>query len=127
MIAGGDLKTRALLWSRPFGTARDSGPLGIPSMLPIAIGVPNTGGSVVTASGLTFIAASHDRYLRVIDTRTGRELRTFRLPAGGQATPMTFWSAVRTRQFVVISAGGNPRPGPKLGDSLVFYSLPLPK
>src|SRR3546814_2489716 len=26
--------------------------------------------SVVTASGLTFIAASHDRYLRVIDTRT---------------------------------------------------------
>src|SRR3546814_20930267 len=90
MIAGVDLKTRALLWSRPFGTARDSGPLGIPSMLPIAIGGPNTGGSVVTALGLTFIAARHERYLRVIDQRTGHALRTFSLPAEGQAAPIDF-------------------------------------
>src|SRR3546814_6984673 len=96
-------------------------------MLPIAIGVPNTGGSVVTASGLTFIAASHDRYLRVIDTRTGRELRKFRLPAGGQATPMTFWSAVSKRQFVVIAAGGNPGLDTKLGDYLIASALPLKK
>src|SRR3546814_21086700 len=92
MIAGVDLETRALLWSRPFGTPRDTGPLGIPSMLPIAIGVPNTGGSVVTASGLTFIANSHYRYLRVHDTRPGHEQRTFRLPSGGQATHIACWS-----------------------------------
>src|SRR3546814_7113045 len=94
----------------------------MPSMLPIAIGVPNTGGSVVTASGLTFIAASHDRYLRVIDTRNGRELRKFRLPAGGQATPMTFWSAVSKRQFVVIAAGGNPGIDTHQGDYLLAYA-----
>ncbi len=126
MIAGVDLKTRALLWSKPFGTGRDSGPFGLPSMLPIPIGVPNMGGSVTTASGLTFVAATHDRYLRVLDTLTGRELRRLRLPAGGQATPMSFRSA-SGRQFVVIAAGGNPGLGTKAGDAVIAYALPLAK
>src|SRR5690606_14924158 len=55
-----DLETREVLWDRPFGTARGDGPWGIPSMLPLTIGTPNNGGSVVTASGLIFIAAATD-------------------------------------------------------------------
>jgi quinoprotein glucose dehydrogenase len=125
MVTAIDLRTRQLLWDRPFGTGRDSGPLGIPSGLPFTIGVPNTGGSIETASGLTFIGASYDRYLRAFDTQSGRELARFRLPAGGQATPMTYLAGHDQRQFVVIAAGGSPGLGTKLGDYVVAYALPL--
>lgn len=124
MITGIDLRTRRLLWDRPFGTGRDSGPLGISSGLPMTIGVPNTGGSIATASGLTFIGASYDRYLRAFATASGKELARFRLPAGGQATPMTFWAPRTRRQIVVIAAGGSPGLGTKLGDYVIAYALP---
>jgi quinoprotein glucose dehydrogenase len=52
----------ATIWDRPLGTARNNGPFGIPSMLPIEIGTPNNGGAVVTAGGtLIFIAGRHRR------------------------------------------------------------------
>ena len=124
MIAAVDLQSRRLLWSRPLGTGRDSGPFGIGSQLPFTMGVPNTGGSIATASGLTFIGATHDRYLRAIETRTGRELWRGRLPAGGQATPMMFRSPRTGREFVVIAAGGHPGLGTKGGDYVIAYAIP---
>ena len=51
----------------------NNGPLGIPSMLPINIGTPNNGGSVVTAGGLIFIAAATDNLIRAIDIETGEQ------------------------------------------------------
>ena len=52
--------------------------------------MPNMGGPIVTAGGLAFIGAATDNYLRAFDIETGRELWKGRLPAGGQATPMTY-------------------------------------
>lgn len=124
MISAIDLRSRKLIWTRRFGTAHDSGPLGIPSMLPIPMGVPSFGGSITTRSGLTFIGASQDRYLRAFETATGKLLWQVRLPAGGQATPMTFLSNRSGRQFVVIAAGGNNAVGTKMGDYIVAYALP---
>ena len=118
-----DMKTRKLLWARPLGSARDIGPLGIKSMLPFTMGVPNTGGSVVTRSGITFIAATPDSYLRAFDTRSGRLLWQARLPAGGFATPMTYLSPTG-RQYVVIAAGGHRALGGETGDYVVAYALP---
>jgi glucose dehydrogenase len=46
------------------------------------------------------------------------------LPAGGQATPMTYVAG--GRQFVVIAAGGNHRMGTKFGDTVVAFALPSP-
>lgn len=46
-----DLASGKTLWDRPFGSARANGPFGIPSMLPVEIGTPNNGGSVITAGG----------------------------------------------------------------------------
>ena len=52
----------------------------------------------MTAGGLTFIASAMDQYLRAFDTKTGAELWKGRLPAGGQATPMTYRAG--GKQFV---------------------------
>ena len=119
-----DIKSRKLLWSRPFGTGSDIGPLGMASGIPLEIGVPNIGGSVVTDTGITFIGAAQDAYLRAIETASGRELWRAKLPAGGQATPMTYWSSASGRQFVVISAAGHGGVAAKMGDYIVAYALP---
>jgi len=119
-LDGGDIR-----WQVPLGTTRDIAPVPIP----IPWGVPNLGGPATTASGLVFIAATMDDYLRAFDTSTGEELWKARLPAGGQATPMTFVAETgdgsgASAQFVVIAAGGHSRSGTKLGDSLIAYALP---
>jgi quinoprotein glucose dehydrogenase len=88
------------------------------------MGVPNTGGSVVTRGGLAFIGASQDRGFRAYDTTTGKELWQAELPGGGNATPMTYWSAKSGRQFVVIAAGGFVYLGAKQSDAIVAYALP---
>jgi quinoprotein glucose dehydrogenase len=64
-----------------------------------------------------------DDYLRAFDVETGEELWKARLPAGGQAAPMTYRARDGGRQYVVIAAGGHGRGGTKLGDSLVAFAL----
>jgi quinoprotein glucose dehydrogenase len=51
------------------------------------------GGALVTAGGLVFVAATRDSALRAFDVDTGQVLWTATLPAGGQATPMTYRAA----------------------------------
>lgn len=124
LISAIDLRTHKLLWSRPFGTAEESGPFGLHSHLPLPIGLPNAGGSVATRGGLIFIAATQTPALHAIDIRTGREVWRTRLPAGGLATPTVYWSAESRRQFVVVAASGNPNFRSPVGDSIVAYALP---
>ncbi len=118
MLAAVDLASGDIKWQIPFGTTRDIAPIPIPWNL----GVPNIGGPMVTASGLVFIGAAMDNYLRAYDVDTGEELWKGRLPAGGQATPMSY--SVGGRQFVVIAAGGHSRAGTTLGDYVIAYALP---
>lgn len=117
-----DLRTGRTIWDRPFGSARRNGPWGIPSGLPFEIGTPNNGGSVVTAGGLIFISAATDDVMRAIDLRTGKTLWIDKLPAGGQATPMTY--EANGRQYVVIMAGGHHFMETPIGDELIAYALP---
>ena len=117
-----DLRTGRTIWDRPFGSARRNGPWGIASGLPFEIGTPNNGGSVVTAGGLIFISAATDDVMRAIDLRTGKTLWIDKLPAGGQATPMTY--EANGRQYVVIMAGGHHFMETPIGDELIAYALP---
>ncbi|HET9448311.1 MAG TPA: PQQ-binding-like beta-propeller repeat protein, partial [Steroidobacteraceae bacterium] len=82
----------------------------------------NMGGPIVTDGGLAFIGAAMDNYLRAFDVDTGRELWKGRLPAGGQATPMSYQA--NGRQFVVIAAGGHGGLDTKQGDYVVAFALP---
>jgi quinoprotein glucose dehydrogenase len=115
-----DLANRKLLWESTLGTTRDMAPLGIG----IQWGTPNMGGSIVTASGLVFVAATMDDYLRAFDLASGEELWKGRLPAGGQATPMTYRLRENGRQYVVIAAGGHHQMRTRQGDSVIAFALP---
>ncbi|MGA0601053.1 pyrroloquinoline quinone-dependent dehydrogenase [Caulobacter sp. KR2-114] len=115
-----DMATGRILWEVPLGTTADLAPGS--QLLLHNTGTPNFGGPIVTASGLVFIGAAMDNYLRAFDGGNGKELWKGRLPAGGQATPMTYvW---RGRQYVVIAAGGHAKSGTRLGDQLVAFALP---
>jgi quinoprotein glucose dehydrogenase len=115
-----DIRTGKVLWEVPLGTTRDLAP-GSQIFMP-HVGVPGSGGPIATASGLVFIGAAMDNYLRAFDGATGKELWKGRLPAGGQATPMTY--VVKGRQYVVIAAGGHSKSDTKRGDQVVAYALP---
>ncbi|GAA3919887.1 membrane-bound PQQ-dependent dehydrogenase, glucose/quinate/shikimate family [Luteimonas lutimaris] len=117
-----ELATGKMLWDRPFGSARANGPFGIPSHLPIEIGTPNNGGSVVTAGGLVFIAAATDNLIRAIDIDTGETVWKDVLPAGGQANPMVYEAG--GRQYLVIMAGGHHFMETPAGDYVIAYALP---
>ncbi|MCQ0988779.1 pyrroloquinoline quinone-dependent dehydrogenase [Jiella marina] len=117
-----DLKTGETLWDRPLGTARRNGPFGIPSFLPLSIGTPNNGGSVVTKGGLVFIAAATDNLIRAIDLKTGETLWSDVLPAGGQANPIVYEQD--GREYLVIQAGGHHFMETPVGDYYIAYALP---
>jgi quinoprotein glucose dehydrogenase len=116
-----DLATREIIWRKTFGDARNSGPFGIPTRLPLPLGAPNIGGSMTTASGLIFIGASVDETFRAIDVRDGRILWQTSLPAAGHAAPMTYLGA-DGRQYVLIAAGGRSL-RTKGGDHFLAYRL----
>jgi quinoprotein glucose dehydrogenase len=82
----------------------------------------NLGGPIVTAGGLVFTSAAMDLALRAFDVETGKELWKFELPAGGQATPMTYSSG--GKQYVVIAAGGHGKLGTKQGDYVLAFAIP---
>lgn len=121
-ISGTDLRTQQILWRRPLGTGYDHGPLGIPSRIKLQMGTPNNSGSVTTAGGMTFIGAALDRFMRGFDTETGELVWEMRLPAGAQASPMSY--EIDGRQFVVAAVGGHDRMDTKLGDSVIAWALP---
>jgi quinoprotein glucose dehydrogenase len=121
MLSAIDLSNGTTAWEVPLGTSRDLAPWPVWFI----DGVPNMGGPVVTRSGLIFIAAATDNFLRAFDVTNGAELWRGRLPAGGQATPMTYQRD--GRQYVVIAAGGHGGAGTTRGDYLVAFALPQRK
>lgn len=118
-LVGIDLRAAKRAWEVPLGTTRDLAPFP----LWFRLGTPNVGGPLLTASGVTFIGATTDNYLRAFATLTGKELWKARLPAGAQATPMTFRRRADGKQFVVIAAGGHKVLGTTPGDYLVAFTL----
>jgi quinoprotein glucose dehydrogenase len=103
------------------GTIKWQVPLGDTPYIHMNLGMPGLGGPIVSASGLVFIAASFDDRLRAFGTETGKLLWEVKLPAGGQATPMTY--AIGGRQYLVIAAGGYKSDSTR-GDYLIAYALP---
>lgn len=111
-----NLNTGNFVWQVPLGEYPDLVKKGMPDT-----GTENHGGPVVTGSNLLFIAATYDENLRAFDTRTGKVIWKYKLPAGGFATPISYM--VNGKQYVAIACGGT-RYGLKPGGSLLVFALP---
>jgi quinoprotein glucose dehydrogenase len=118
-VAGVDLRSGQTVYQHKNGTVRDLSPLP----LPFKMGVPGIGGPMMTAGGVAFYSGSLDYYVRAYDVTTGRKLWQARLPAGGQATPMSYQGS-DGRQYVLVVAGGHGSTGTKAGDAVIAYALP---
>ena len=108
-----DMRSGKRLWQVPLGNA---------VLNHWNLGVPGIGGPIVTASGVVFVAATVDDDIRAFDIRNGKLLWQYKLPAGGQATPMTY--AINGKQYLVIVAGGHGGLGTKRGDYVIAFALP---
>jgi len=115
-----DMRAGTINWQRSVGSIQDVAPAIAPNL---ELGMGGMGGPIVTAGGLIFMAAVMDDYLRAFDLEDGETLWEGRLPAGGQATPMTYFLEETGKQYVVIAAGGHGRIGTTPGDYLIAYAL----
>jgi glucose dehydrogenase len=115
LLSAVDTHTGHIAWQVPLGDYPELARAGVPPT-----GTPNLGGSMVTASGLLFIAATMDGDFRAFDARTGRMLWEAGLGGYGEATPMTYLGR-NGKQYVAIAVGG---PGLLRG---VHLSVPAPR
>ena len=111
-VAAVDLFEGKKVWDVPLGSF-------VPGM---NTGTITLGGPMATAGGLVFTAAAMDNYLRAFDSESGKEIWKYELPAGGQATPMTY--TLKGKQYLVIAAGGHGKLGTKQGDYVIGFALP---
>jgi quinoprotein glucose dehydrogenase len=111
-VAAVDLFTGKKAWDVPLGSF-------VPGM---NTGTVTLGGPIVTGGDVVFSAATMDNDIRAFDAESGKEIWKYELPAGGQATPMTY--TLNGKQYLVIAAGGHGKLGTKQGDYVVAFTLP---
>jgi quinoprotein glucose dehydrogenase len=109
-----DLNQAKIVWRDTLGDYPELKARGIHS------GTENYGGSVVTAGGLLFIAATSDAKIRAFNKRTGQLLWEADLPAAGFATPAIY--ELDGHEYVVIACGGG-KLNKKSGDAYVAFAL----
>lgn len=112
-----DLNTGLDKWQVPLGYMLDT--IKYPDSK--KWGSLNFGGAIVTAGNLVFVAASRDDHFRAFHSLTGNILWEGKLPASGQATPMTY--AINGKQYVVIAAGGHGKFSTTQGDFLMAFAI----
>ncbi len=111
-----DLNSGQRKWQVPLGEYKELTDKGIKPT-----GTDNYGGPLVTESGLLFIAASKDEYIRAFDKETGKILWSAKLPFAGYASPSTY--SVNGKQYIAIACGGG-KLNTKSGDQYIAFALP---
>jgi len=87
-------------------------------------GRPNVGGPIVTGGGLIFIGSTDDKRLRAFDTKTGKELWTFKLPASLYGTPLTYQGKSGKQYVAAVTTGGFWGDEPAGADEVTAFALP---
>jgi quinoprotein glucose dehydrogenase len=121
-LAAVDTKTGNVAWKVPLGSFDE---LEVRDPKLKNTGSLSLGAPIATGGGLVFIAATADSKFRAFDSKTGKEIWTVKLPASGNATPMSYLGA-NGKQYIVIVAGGQGHLPGKIpgGDSVIAYALP---
>ncbi len=95
-----DVNTGDVAWRIPFGRVESLEKLGV-----TGTGSYNIGGSVATAGGVLFIAATSDKRLHAYESRTGKLLWETALPDTGYANTITYLGK-DGKQYVAVNANG---------------------
>ncbi|HEY8253216.1 MAG TPA: pyrroloquinoline quinone-dependent dehydrogenase [Rhizomicrobium sp.] len=101
--------------------------LGISDSLPEGkknTGRPSNGGPILTAGGVTFIGGTDDQRFRAFDSKTGKELWTYKLDYSAHATPITYQGKDKRQYVAIVATGGSYLASPSGGDSLIAFALP---
>jgi quinoprotein glucose dehydrogenase len=110
-----NVNTGAIVWTSVLGVTD-----GLPDP---KTGRPNVGGPIVTGGGLIFIGSTDDKRLRAFDTKTGKELWTFKLPASLYGTPLTY-RGKSGKQYVAAVTTGGFWSEPAGADEVTAFALP---
>jgi quinoprotein glucose dehydrogenase len=100
--------------------------LGVTDSLPPGkqnTGRPGNGGTIATAGGLVFVAATDDGRFRAFDAKTGKEVWTYKLDAAAEATPMTYQGRDGKQYVVITSTGGGFFNNPVTSDAVTAFAL----
>ncbi len=110
--------TGEVAWKVPFGIVEELEAKGIHGT-----GTLNFGGSISTAGGLLFIAATNDQRFRAFDAATGKVLWETKLDTGSYTVPMTY-EGKDGKQYVVLVDTGGSFYDTTAGDSVIAFTLP---
>lgn len=113
-----DLRTGDFAWRSPLGTIDSLEAQGVKNT-----GAANLGGSIATAGGLVFIAATNDSRFRAFESKTGRLVWEQRIAANGHAIPITYLGKDGKQYVVIMAAGGGGFFRSPLSDSLTAFAL----
>ncbi len=120
-------------WGRLFAVNVNTGEIAWQSVLGVTddlpaekehTGRPNIGGSLATAGGLVFIAATTDSRFRAFASQTGQELWVAKLEASAHSAPMTFQGKDGKQYVVIVATGGGFLADSPTSDVVAAYALP---
>jgi quinoprotein glucose dehydrogenase len=116
-LAAVNVNTGEIAWKVTLGVT-DSLPEGKQST-----GRPGNGGTIATAGGLVFVAATDDARFRAFDAKTGKELWTVKLPGAAEATPITYQGADGKQYVAITATGGGFFNNPVTADSVIAFAI----
>jgi quinoprotein glucose dehydrogenase len=87
-------------------------------------GRPGLGGTILTASGLTFVGATDDFRFRAFATATGDKLWEVKLKASVTATPVTYLGLDKRQYLAMSDTGGSQTGSVVTNDEIIAFALP---
>src|SRR5262249_11713315 len=114
-----DLATGDIAWRSVLGRVEALEAIGVHDT-----GTLSLGGSISTAGGLVFIAATNDARFRAFDAQTGKLAWETNLEANGHTTPITYMGRDRRQYVALMATGGGAFFGGTASNSLVAFALP---
>jgi glucose dehydrogenase len=114
-----DLATGDVAWRSVLGTIEALDAIGVHNT-----GTQNLGGSIATAGGVVFIAATNDQRLRAFDSKSGKVLWEMKLEASGHTSPMTYMGRDGRQYVALMASGAGGFLGGPVSNALVAFALP---
>ncbi len=113
-----DTRTGEIAWRAPLGIVPELEAKGIKNA-----GAPNLGGSIATAGGLVFIAATNDSRFRAFESRSGKLLWDQPIDANGHTIPITYLGKDGKQYVAIMAGGGGGYFGGTPSDSLMAFAI----